>query len=98
MAAGGGIAVVVPEQRAKVCFCVIGRHDEATVHVGVAAGFLTEQCSNGIDLDRVLSEDALLSDGCAPNWGQTVRHYAKGFSGRVIINRVNGAIDTRHIK
>lgn len=43
VAAGGGEAVPVPEQDAKVGARVVRRRDEAAVHAGMAAGLVAQQ-------------------------------------------------------
>lgn len=49
VAAGGGEAVPVPEQDAKVGARVVRRRDEAAVHAGVAAGLVAQQSAELVE-------------------------------------------------
>ena len=48
--AGGGEAVLVPEQHAQMCPVVVRRHEEASVHVGVAARFEAQEPPQALDV------------------------------------------------
>ena len=49
MSAGGRVAILVPEQNAELGTAIVGRHEEAAVHVGVPAGLVTQQPAHAVD-------------------------------------------------
>ena len=79
----------MPEEDAEVGAVVIGRDDEAAVHVGVAARLVAQQPPDAVDdvaAPRVL---AALADGRAGDIGRAGRDDPERLAGGVVVGRLH---------
>ena len=89
VAARGRVAVLVPEEHAEVGAVVVGRDEEAAVHVGVAARLVAEQPPHRVDLVRGRRVLAPLEHGRAGDLGRARRHDPERLAGRVVVRRAD---------
>ena len=85
MSAGGREAVLVPEQCTEVGSVVIGRRDEASIHVGVAARLIAEQFSQTLDTCVAGGIDPPLCHCLAWQVHRRVGHDPERFPRRVVV-------------
>ena len=85
--AGGRVAVLVPEQHAEVRAVVVGRHQEAAVHVGVAARLVAQQPPHRVDRAG-RGRGSRRSSTVAPgDRGRAAGHDPERLAGRVVVRR-----------
>ena len=85
--ARGRVAVLVPEEDAEVGAVVVGRHQEAAVHVGVPARLVAQQPADRVDgLGRGRALAALAHRG-AGDRRDARRHDPERLARRVVVRR-----------
>jgi hypothetical protein len=96
VAAGGGEAGLVEEDRAELRALVVGRGDEASVHPAVAARLLDEQPAHVVEASRGML--APLGDARAGQAGNAAGHDAERLARGVIVDGADegGALGLAH--
>src|SRR5690606_18723671 len=87
VAARRGVAVLVPEQRAEVRAGVVGRYEEAAVHVGVAARLVHQQLAEVVDVGGI---GAAFQDGGARDGGDAAGDDPERLARRVVVDGGDG--------
>ena len=85
--ARGRVAVLVPEEHAEVGAVVVGRDEEAAVHVGVAARLVAEQPAHTLGLLRRRGAHPALGDRRAGQRRRALAHDAERLARRVVVRR-----------
>ncbi len=95
VSAGGRVAILVPEQNAKVGTAIVGRHEEAAVHVGVPAGLVTQQPAHAVDFLAARRVLAPVTDRVTRDLEHPEIDDPKRLAGGVVIGRVD--LDSRSL-
>ena len=85
----GRVAVLVPEQHAEVGAVVVGRDDEAAVHVGVPARLLDEQPPDAVDGLGPGGVRAPFGHGRARDLERALAHDPERLARRVVVGRLD---------
>jgi hypothetical protein len=90
MPARGREAIFVPEQDTEICPGVVGRRDEAAVHVSVTTRLETEHLPQPVHCRVGDRPGAPVGDAIARDRDRGFGDDAKGLAPGVIVDRVDG--------
>ena len=83
----GGVALVVHEEHTDLCLVVIGWHQNAAIHVGMAARLPHQHLAHMVML--LQRRAASLQNGVARELGVAAHHNAEWLPRRVIVEHLN---------